>query len=112
MSVWAGMFYSEDCYVFLCRYWVPVELPEGEEEVDEEDLPEDEYKCIVYFWQGRNASNMGWLTFTFRSGKLSTVGYVSLKAVRHIKTSMCNLFVSVSLKDGQHMKTSMCNLFV
>ena len=69
MSVWAGMFYTEDCYVFLCRYWVPVELPEGEEEVDEEDLPEDEYKCIVYFWQGRNASNMGWLTFTFRSGK-------------------------------------------
>ena len=62
-----GMFYSEDCYVFLCRYWVPVELPEGEEEeLDEEDLPEDEYKCIVYFWQGRHASNMGWLTFTFR----------------------------------------------
>ncbi|PVD37897.1 hypothetical protein C0Q70_00499 [Pomacea canaliculata] len=61
-----GMFYSEDCYVFLCRYWVPVDLPEGEEEeIDEEDLPEDEYKCIVYFWQGRHASNMGWLTFTF-----------------------------------------------
>ncbi|KAK7501988.1 hypothetical protein BaRGS_00006740 [Batillaria attramentaria] len=46
-----GMFYSEDCY--------------GEEDVDEDDLPEDEYKCIVYFWQGRHASNMGWLTFTF-----------------------------------------------
>ncbi|XP_076458808.1 protein flightless-1 homolog isoform X1 [Babylonia areolata] len=61
-----GMFYSEDCYVFLCRYWVPVELPEGEDEdIDEDDLPEDEYKCIVYFWQGRNAGNMGWLTFTF-----------------------------------------------
>ncbi len=26
-----GQFYSEDCYVFLCRYWVPVELPEDEE---------------------------------------------------------------------------------
>ncbi|XP_046549598.1 protein flightless-1 homolog isoform X1 [Haliotis rubra] len=59
-----GVFYSDDSYVFLCRYWVPVELPEGEEE-DEEDVPEDEYKCIVYFWQGRTASNMGWLTFTF-----------------------------------------------
>ena len=56
----------EDCYVFLCRYWIPVELPEGEEDIDEEDLPEDEFKCIVYFWQGRSASNMGWLTFTFR----------------------------------------------
>ncbi|XP_064640268.1 protein flightless-1 homolog isoform X2 [Lineus longissimus] len=62
-----GHFYSEDCYVFLCRYWVPPELPEGEEdkEVDEDDLPEDDFKCTVYFWQGRHASNMGWLTFTF-----------------------------------------------
>ncbi|GFS01023.1 protein flightless-1 homolog [Elysia marginata] len=60
-----GIFHTEDCYVFLCRYWVPVELPEGEEDIDEEDLPEDEFKCIVYFWQGRTASNMGWLTFTF-----------------------------------------------
>jgi len=60
-----GVFHTEDCYVFLCRYWIPAELPEGEEEVDEEDLPEDEFKCIVYFWQGRNAGNMGWLTFTF-----------------------------------------------
>lgn len=60
-----GLFHSEDCYVFLCRYWIPVELGEGEEEVEEDDMPEDECKCIVYFWQGRNASNMGWLTFTF-----------------------------------------------
>ncbi|KAI8796832.1 protein flightless-1 [Biomphalaria glabrata] len=60
-----GIFHTEDCYVFLCRYWVPVELPEGEEDLDDEDLPEDEFKCIVYFWQGRTASNMGWLTFTF-----------------------------------------------
>ncbi|KAK6187545.1 hypothetical protein SNE40_005543 [Patella caerulea] len=59
-----GIFCSEDCYVFLCRYWVP--LPEEEEDEDqEEEPPEDEYRCIVYFWQGRNASNMGWLTFTF-----------------------------------------------
>ena len=26
----AGHFYTEDCYVFLCRYWVPVD-PEDEE---------------------------------------------------------------------------------
>lgn len=25
----------------------------------------DEFQCVVYFWQGREASNMGWLTFTF-----------------------------------------------
>jgi len=25
-----GHFYTEECYVFLCRYWVPAELPEEE----------------------------------------------------------------------------------
>lgn len=58
-----GQFYSGDCYVFLCRYWVPVDDSDGAEEgaVDEAD----EFQCVVYFWQGREASNMGWLTFTF-----------------------------------------------
>ena len=58
-----------DCYVFLCRYWVPPEETpakgEGEEE-DEEEEQEEDFKCVVYFWQGRDASNMGWLNFTFR----------------------------------------------
>jgi hypothetical protein len=65
-----GHFYSHDCYVFLCRYWVPVDVPEdvnGEGETEPEQL-EDDYQCIVYFWQGREASNMGWLNFTFRFG--------------------------------------------
>lgn len=76
-------FYTEDCYVFLCRYLVPQEdsaSSDGRQE-DEEDhrLPngvagvnsdlqscqEDDFKCVVYFWQGRQASKMGWLTFTF-----------------------------------------------
>ena len=57
-----GLFYDNECYVFLCRYWVPGEPEEGEDE----DEVEDDYKCTVYFWQGRQASNMGWLTFTFR----------------------------------------------
>lgn len=62
-----GHFYSHDCYVFLCRYWVPVDVPDdanGEAETEPEQL-EDDYQCIVYFWQGREASNMGWLNFTF-----------------------------------------------
>ncbi|XP_065347156.1 protein flightless-1 [Cloeon dipterum] len=59
-----GHFYSQDCYVFLCRYWVPLDVPEGEEENPDEPL-EDDFQCIVYFWQGRDAGNMGWLTFTF-----------------------------------------------
>ncbi|XP_064101883.1 protein flightless-1-like [Macrobrachium nipponense] len=58
-----GHFYSSECYVFLCRYWVPGEPPEDEKE--EETEPEDDFQCVVYFWQGRQASNMGWLTFTF-----------------------------------------------
>lgn len=65
-----GHFYSQDCYVFMCRYWV---LPENEnangsednhDSVCDEEVEED-FKCVVYFWQGRDASNMGWLTFTF-----------------------------------------------
>lgn len=32
---------------------------------DEEKQPEEDFQCVVYFWQGREASNMGWLTFTF-----------------------------------------------
>lgn len=61
------------------RYWVPVEYEEEEEkkkktegkeeeegeEEEEEKQPEEDFQCIVYFWQGREASNMGWLTFTF-----------------------------------------------
>jgi len=33
--------------------------------VEEPEDVEDDFRCIVYFWQGRDASNMGWLTFTF-----------------------------------------------
>lgn len=67
------------------RYWVPVEYEDEEEkekkekkqgegggggggggDEDEEDKqPEEDFQCVVYFWQGRQASNMGWLTFTF-----------------------------------------------
>nr|XP_015215598.1 PREDICTED: protein flightless-1 homolog [Lepisosteus oculatus] len=70
-----GHFHTQDCYVFLCRYWVPVEYEEdpkkgdkdkGNEEAEEEEKqPEEDFQCVVYFWQGREASNMGWLTFTF-----------------------------------------------
>lgn len=36
-----------------------------EEEREEDKQPEEDFQCVVYFWQGRQASNMGWLTFTF-----------------------------------------------
>ena len=58
-----GHFYSEDCYVFLCRYLPPLESDEEEDE--DEIIDSNDYHLISYFWQGRDASNMGWLTFTF-----------------------------------------------
>ncbi|CAK9822912.1 Protein flightless-1 [Anthophora retusa] len=57
-----GHFYSGDCYVFLCRYWMPLDTMENE---DGDEQFEEDYQCTVYFWQGRDAGNMGWLTFTF-----------------------------------------------
>lgn len=91
-----GHFYTGECYVFLCRYCIPVDEVDpaeggggggggatanggstttaappganaGEAHGDDSKLapPEDEIECVVYFWQGRNAGNMGWLTFTF-----------------------------------------------
>jgi len=42
-----------------------MDTPEGEEEKEHEQV-EDDFQGVVYFWQGREAGNMGWLTFTFR----------------------------------------------
>ncbi|KAI1292098.1 Protein flightless-1 [Halotydeus destructor] len=67
-----GNFYTDDSYVFLCRYWVPLD---SDTESEEEPV-EDDFMCVAYFWQGRQAGNMGWLTFTFGLQKklLSTLG--------------------------------------
>lgn len=61
-----GVFYSGECYVFFCRYCVPVEDEDNTETANNSTaLNEDEIQCIVYFWQGRDTGNMGWLTFSF-----------------------------------------------
>uniref|UniRef100_A0A0N4Z6K5 Gelsolin-like domain-containing protein n=1 Tax=Parastrongyloides trichosuri TaxID=131310 RepID=A0A0N4Z6K5_PARTI len=72
-----GTFYTCDCYVFLCRYFVSSEDSEYEDEESETDdeskasshtsqkSQTTDFKCVVYFWQGRDAGNMGWLHFTF-----------------------------------------------
>uniref|UniRef100_A0A672Z1T5 Protein flightless-1 homolog n=1 Tax=Sphaeramia orbicularis TaxID=375764 RepID=A0A672Z1T5_9TELE len=97
-----GHFFTQDCYVFLCRYWVPVEYEEEEEEKEkekkdgegggkgrgggeeeEDKQPEEDFQCVVYFWQGRQASNMGWLTFTFSlQKKFESLFPGKLKVVR------------------------------
>ena len=48
-----GHFYSGTCYVFLCRYFVPVEMSEEEEEDEEGQAEEQEedFQCVVYFWE-------------------------------------------------------------
>ena len=46
----------------MFRYWAP---GVSENPDDDDDEGEDDYQCVVYFWQGRESSNMGWLTFTF-----------------------------------------------
>lgn len=58
-----GHFYSKECYVFLCRYWVSTEADDDDDHNG--NVPSEDFQCVVYFWQGRDASNMGWLTFTF-----------------------------------------------
>uniref|UniRef100_A0A3Q1FFD5 FLII actin remodeling protein n=1 Tax=Acanthochromis polyacanthus TaxID=80966 RepID=A0A3Q1FFD5_9TELE len=94
-----GHFFTQDCYVFLCRYWVPVEYEEdekekkegegdeggreGRDEEEEDKQPEEDFQCVVYFWQGRQASNMGWLTFTFSlQKKFESLFPGKLKVVR------------------------------
>ncbi|XP_037955141.1 protein flightless-1 [Teleopsis dalmanni] len=60
-----GHFFTGECYVFLCRYCIPYDEEDGAEGDESRPPPEDDIQCVVYFWQGRNAGNMGWLTFTF-----------------------------------------------
>eukprot|EP00096_Caligus_rogercresseyi_P008686 TRINITY_DN2799_c3_g1_i2.p1 TRINITY_DN2799_c3_g1~~TRINITY_DN2799_c3_g1_i2.p1 ORF type:complete len:447 (-),score=161.92 TRINITY_DN2799_c3_g1_i2:1163-2503(-) len=67
-----GIFHSKDSYVYLCRYWVPGEEQAGKEQEENNQEEEDEMDqgVVVYFWQGRDSSNMGWLTFTFSLQKI------------------------------------------
>lgn len=70
-----GHFFDEECYVFMCTQVddlraVPlltffVQWRQLAEEASGED-DEEEMECVAYFWQGRKAKNLGWLTFTFR----------------------------------------------
>ena len=78
-----GNFYSGDCYVFLCRYWVAPEENEDDDENEEEEEREDDFQCVVYFWEGRDAGKMGWLTFAFSlQKKFETLFGNKLEVVR------------------------------
>lgn len=76
-----GIFYTNECYVFLCRYCCP--LDDETDENPDAPPPEDEVQCVVYFWQGRDAGNMGWLTFTFTlQKKFKTMFGEELEVIR------------------------------
>lgn len=52
---------SHDCHVIEREQ----DEESGEEgEGEEEEDAEEEIQTVVYFWQGRDASKMGWLHFT------------------------------------------------
>ena len=45
-----GIFHSADSYVYLCRYWVPAD--DLEEQENEDFEADEDYQCVVvYFWQ-------------------------------------------------------------
>ncbi len=66
-----GQFYSEDSYLFVCRYWKLDEDQDDQASMDQDDQDNVayDYECKIYFWQGREANNAGWLTFTLNMKK-------------------------------------------
>ncbi|VDK36660.1 unnamed protein product [Taenia asiatica] len=81
---WFGHFFNKDSYIVIARYWdnelstdteeAPKKVEEGTAtsdkveggEVEEgEEEEEEPTKTVVYFWQGREASELAWLTFNF-----------------------------------------------
>uniref|UniRef100_A0A5K3ERA7 Protein flightless-1-like protein n=1 Tax=Mesocestoides corti TaxID=53468 RepID=A0A5K3ERA7_MESCO len=85
---WFGHFFNKDSYIVIARYWDDVfpaseeggkstsDIQDSEElqssgektelvDEDAEDLEEEPTKTVVYFWQGREASELSWLTFNF-----------------------------------------------
>ena len=109
-----GIFHSADSYVYLCRYWVPADEPEGggaggdhgDKDKEGEDEPdEDDYQCVVvYFWQGRDSSNMGWLTFTFSLQKKFEALFGEKLEVIRMQQQQENLKFMAHFKNGLVIK--------
>ena len=96
-----GIFYSGDSYVFLCRYWVPADLDKEDEDEDEEA---EDFQCVVYFWQGRDSSNMGWLTFTFSLQKKFESLFGEKLIVERMQQQQENLKFMSHFPDGLIIK--------
>lgn len=100
-----GIFHSADSYVYLCRYWIPGDDPEGDLDDEEEDEAEDDFQCVVvYFWQGRDSSNMGWLTFTFSLQKKFEALFGEKLEVVRMQQQQENLKFMAHFKEGLIIK--------
>ncbi|CAL8078768.1 unnamed protein product [Calicophoron daubneyi] len=68
---WFGQFFNQDSYIVIARYWdfddePPPDDQEGGKDSEQEEPPNEERtKTVVYFWQGREATDVQWLTFNF-----------------------------------------------
>ncbi|CBY08311.1 unnamed protein product [Oikopleura dioica] len=81
-----GQFYSQNCYVFVCRYLYPRDKDEDvSDESDEDEEEEDNLEVIVYFWEGRDANQLGWLTFTFTLQKNLEEMFADKLVIRRMK---------------------------
>ncbi|XP_077298659.1 FLII actin remodeling protein [Arctopsyche grandis] len=124
-----GVFYTHDCYVFLCKYIIP-ENDDMECEVDGENGggtrhnsngdyqdgadEEESIQWVVYFWQGRYAGNMGWLTFTFGLEKKFKSLCHNLEVVRTHQQQENVKFMShfnkkFTIKDGKRKLSNKVN---
>lgn len=60
---WFGQFFNQDSYILIARYFDYDEDEYSDDYPDE--LEPNRTKTVVYFWQGREASDLNWLTFEF-----------------------------------------------
>ncbi|TNN19777.1 Protein flightless-1 isoform 2 [Schistosoma japonicum] len=68
-SQWFGQFFNQDSYILIARYWdyddENKELSGSDNQGDDADDDSNLTKTVVYFWQGREASDLNWLQFEF-----------------------------------------------
>lgn len=72
--MWLRVYWSasSSLTIWLCKPMMRYKMCDFFQGCAPEDRQED-FKCVVYFWQGRDANNMGWLHFTFSL----QVGFIS-----------------------------------
>ena len=64
-------FFSKECYFYLVTYWETVVSdkanPDDDDDDDDEEEEEadEELHALGFFWQGRDAGNVPWISFNF-----------------------------------------------